>query len=157
MVRADPHLGPLEVEIVGDLELKIWADQRLLSQILLNLAINGAKATRTHHDTQGEGGEAKLQFSIRSDGDERVAIEVRDNGPGVPDELRSRIFEPFFTTRAAGEGTGLGLAISAGLAESMGATLRCAEEASLLGGACFVLSIPKNKPAASENSLVAEL
>lgn len=164
MIRANPHLGPLEVEIIGDPEIELWADQRLLSQILLNLAINGAKAARARHearsdesDESDEKGGAKLQFSIRNDGDDRIAIEVRDNGPGVPDELRSRIFEPFFTTRAAGEGTGLGLAISAGLAESMGATLRCEEDASLLGGACFVLSVPKDKPAPAKNSLVAEL
>lgn len=41
-----------------------------------------------------------------------MAIEVRDNGPGVPKDIKEKIFHPFFTTKKQGEGTGLGLSIS---------------------------------------------
>jgi signal transduction histidine kinase len=44
--------------------------------------------------------------------DQRVIVEITDNGPGIPDEIQSRIFEPFFSTKAPGQGTGLGLHIS---------------------------------------------
>jgi signal transduction histidine kinase len=148
LLRANTELTGLEVEVVGARDAEVWADPKLLTQILLNLGVNAAKAAAS-------GGEEvpRVQIAIR-ELDRQVAIEVRDNGPGVPDDLRERIFEPFFTTRAAGEGTGLGLAISVGLADVMGATLECAPEASLLGGACFVLTVPRPTPADAELSLV---
>jgi signal transduction histidine kinase len=43
---------------------------------------------------------------------DRVAITIRDNGTGIPSEVREKMFNPFFTTKPAGEGTGLGLSIS---------------------------------------------
>ena len=44
--------------------------------------------------------------------DEKVEIRIRDNGIGIPPELKEKIFNPFFTTKPAGEGTGLGLSMS---------------------------------------------
>ena len=54
-------------------------------------------------------GEIKLKTSAE---DKHVIVEIEDNGPGIPEEIRSRIFDPFFTTKAPGKGTGLGLHIS---------------------------------------------
>ena len=48
-------------------------------------------------------------------------VEIRDTGPGIPEEARAHLFEPYFTTKS--EGTGLGLAISATLVELMGGEL----------------------------------
>jgi signal transduction histidine kinase len=54
-------------------------------------------------------GNIKVRTSREND---RVLIEVVDDGPGIPEEVRDRVFEPFFTTKDVGEGTGLGLDIS---------------------------------------------
>ncbi len=70
-----------------------------LNQIWTNLFVNAIEA-------MPEGGE----LSLRTWGDVRsIAVEIKDNGPGIPEEVRPRIFEPFFTTKGVGEGTGLGL------------------------------------------------
>jgi signal transduction histidine kinase len=66
---------------------------------------------RPREQTGGDGYEATLTAATRSLGD-RVEIRIRDNGNGIPSEVREKIFNPFFTTKPAGEGTGLGLSIS---------------------------------------------
>ena len=53
------------------------------------------------------------QFLIRTRGEEeRILVEIADNGPGMDEQIRSRVFEPFFTTKPTGSGTGLGLYVS---------------------------------------------
>jgi two-component system, NtrC family, sensor kinase len=52
-----------------------------------------------------------LKVSSRDLGD-AVEIRVRDNGTGIPPEIKDKLFQPFFTTKPTGEGTGLGLSIS---------------------------------------------
>jgi signal transduction histidine kinase len=46
---------------------------------------------------------------LRAESGQDTLVEIRDNGSGIPENVRSRIFEPFFTTKSVGEGTGLGL------------------------------------------------
>src|SRR5262249_15451659 len=58
-----------------------------------------------------EGYEPTLTATTKNLGD-RVKITIRDNGPGIPPEVREKMFNPFFTTKPAGEGTGLGLSIT---------------------------------------------
>jgi signal transduction histidine kinase len=74
-----------------------------LNQVWTNLIDNAVDAM---------GGEGTLTVRTHAGLDDRLIVEICDNGPGVPDEVRSRIFEPFFTTKPMGKGTGLGLDIA---------------------------------------------
>jgi GAF domain-containing protein len=83
-----------------------------ITRVLLNLISNGFyAATRRKGEATGDAFEPKLTAATRSLGD-RVEIRIRDNGAGIPLEVREKMFNPFFTTKPAGEGTGLGLSIS---------------------------------------------
>lgn len=73
-----------------------------------------------------------------------LAVEVQDNGRGVPPDLRARIFEPFFTTTDVGEGSGLGLSISHAMVTRRGGTLYL--DSRVTRGACFVIRLPKRDP-----------
>ena len=83
-----------------------------ITRVLLNVISNGFYAT-TKRKTQpsGDGYEPILAATTKNFGDS-VEISIRDNGIGIPHEVREKMFNPFFTTKPAGEGTGLGLSIS---------------------------------------------
>jgi signal transduction histidine kinase len=70
-----------------------------LNQVWTNLIDNAA-------DAMGENGRLGIRTAREND---FILVEIADNGPGIPPEVKSRIFEPFFTTKGVGEGTGLGL------------------------------------------------
>jgi GAF domain-containing protein len=82
-----------------------------ITRVLLNLILNGFYAANRRKAQAGDGFEPTLAAATRSLGD-RVEIRIRDNGTGIPPEVREKMFNPFFTTKPAGEGTGLGLSIS---------------------------------------------
>jgi len=83
-----------------------------ITRVLLNVIANGFYAT-TKRKAQSNGGdyEPTVTASTKNLGD-RVEISIRDNGTGIPPEVKEKLFTPFFTTKPAGEGTGLGLSIS---------------------------------------------
>ena len=83
-----------------------------ITRVLLNLISNGFyAATKRKADANGGDYEPTLAATTRDLGD-KVEIRIRDNGTGIPPEVKERMFNPFFTTKPAGEGTGLGLSIS---------------------------------------------
>jgi signal transduction histidine kinase len=83
-----------------------------ITRALLNLITNGFYATiKRNEETNGEDYAPKLAASTKSLGD-LVEIRIRDNGTGIPPEVKEKMFNPFFTTKPTGEGTGLGLSIS---------------------------------------------
>jgi two-component system, NtrC family, sensor kinase len=83
-----------------------------ITRALLNLISNGFHAaTKRKEQNESDGYEPTLVASTKNLGD-RVEIAIRDNGTGIPPEVREKMFNPFFTTKPAGEGTGLGLSIT---------------------------------------------
>ena len=92
---SDPALGTI---LCGHTEIE---------QVLLNLVRNAAQAM----SSAGTPLPYRIILRTRKQGDDAI-IEVEDNGPGMPEEVRRRVFEPFYTTKVAGVGTGLGLSVS---------------------------------------------
>lgn len=91
-----------DVRVVVDLPddpLPIHGDPALLRRALLNLLLNAAQASP---------GRA-IHVTVRADGNDWCEIQVQDEGPGIPAELRDKVLEPFFTTRSSGTGLGLPL------------------------------------------------
>ena len=84
-----------------------------MTRVFLNLISNGFyAATKRKTEWNGEHNfEPSLLASTKDLGD-RVEVRIRDNGIGIPPEVKEKMFNPFFTTKPAGEGTGLGLSIS---------------------------------------------
>jgi signal transduction histidine kinase len=83
-----------------------------ITRVLLNLISNGFyAATKRKAEANGGNYEPTLVATTKSLGDS-VEIRIRDNGTGIPPEVKEKMFNPFFTTKPAGEGTGLGLSLS---------------------------------------------
>ncbi len=86
----------------------IYCDQAQIQQVIFNLLRNSAQAMQ---EAQIESPQVRIRTSLNSDNN-KVLIELFDNGPGMAEEVRKRVFEPFFTTKPTGIGTGLGLSVS---------------------------------------------
>jgi signal transduction histidine kinase len=71
---------------------------------------------------------------------QNVIIKIRDNGSGIPAQVKEKIFEPFFTTKPSGEGTGLGLSICNDIIKAHGGTMKV--ESELNNFTEFIITIP---------------
>lgn len=121
------------IEVSGEAGLGAAMSPDSLKQVLLNLVQNAREAVRSTGISA-----PRIRVSVRG-GPEGVEIGVEDNGPGVPQELRTRIFDPFFTTKSAVDGVGLGLFVAEGLVRSAGGRLTLDSSTS---GARFVVQLP---------------
>jgi CheY-like chemotaxis protein len=112
----------------------VLGDRGQLQQVLLNLVVNSEQAIRQ----SGRAGSICLR--TRRTAADRLALDVIDDGPGIPAEVRPRIFDPFFTTKPAGVGTGLGLSIACGIVHDHGGNI--VAESRPCGGAVFTMELP---------------
>lgn len=155
-------VATIDPSIRVELELEdspwgLMADSNLLSQVIMNMAVNAKDAIGNSRDgvikllssnrTLTEK-EAK-QFPELSTGD-FICLTVSDNGDGIPKELQDRIFEPFFTTKEQGRGTGLGLATSFGIVKQLGGSIHL--ESQIGEGTRFHVFLPRNIAAESPPS-----
>ena len=115
----------MTVEVAEGIALDADPDQ--LARVLTNLFINANQAL---------GGVGRIWIDARRNGDGTI-IHVRDDGPGVPADLRAQVFEALFTTKA--KGSGLGLALCRRIAEAHGGTVTLEPSDR---GAAFQISIP---------------
>jgi two-component system NtrC family sensor kinase len=83
-----------------------------ITRVLLNLFSNGFYAARQRQRMEVRSSFEPTLKVLTSALDNSVEIRVRDNGIGIPPEIKDRLFQPFFTTKPTGEGTGLGLSMS---------------------------------------------
>lgn len=130
-----------ELELTGG-HTPILVDATNLELSLLNLVTNAV-------DAMPQGG--TLRIRVLDEPPNRVRIEIRDTGHGVPEELLPRIFEPWVSTKKPGRGTGLGLPIARDVVSAHGGTIEVAS--SVGGGTTFTIDLPSD--AARETGRVA--
>ena len=102
----------LELDAALD-EVSLTADEDLLSQVWINLIHNALQAMQF---------KGQLWLTAKKRNGE-IVVSVRDDGPGIPPEIKDRIFDAFFTTKPAGEGSGLGLHICSQIVARHGGTI----------------------------------
>ncbi len=120
--------GPVEIEGTQPSPC-LEVDPFRFEQVLTNLLQNAIHAS--------EGGRVKLSWLTEN---HELHLEVEDDGPGIPEDIRPRLFEPFFTTKKSGEGTGLGLALVQRVIEEHKGRMEV--EDSPMGGALFRIILP---------------
>jgi two-component system sensor histidine kinase PilS (NtrC family) len=129
-------LDDAQIDITADPSLCARVDPRHLEQMLVILLDNARQHGKPSIGNQ------RIRIDAHTFGaQKRSRIEVRDNGTGVPDEMRHRLFEPFFSTHA--QGHGLGLFIARELAEANQLTLNYHHE--VHGDRCFRITFPRQE------------
>ncbi|MBV7521276.1 ATP-binding protein [Ensifer sp. ENS12] len=130
----DQRLRRANVTVTAEIgaEMTALCDANRLEQVMVNLIANALDAIE---------GIAAPMLRIRGRREAtRVIVEVHDNGPGLPEDVREHLFEPFFTTKESNRGLGLGLAISLEIVHHFSGTLSGANHPE--GGAVFTVALP---------------
>ncbi len=131
IARSDPRFEGVDVRFEWPGEgIDVRSYEEPLRQAVLNLLVNAVEA---------QGATGAIVVSLALEGKDRAAVRVRDEGPGIPAEVRAKVFDPFWTTKAAG--TGLGLAFVRRLAEGSGGAVDVEDVPP--PGACLRILLPR--------------
>lgn len=129
-----------EIKYVADVnmliedKLEIECHPGQLNQVFLNLLVNSAHAM---HERKERG---LITISGGFLSKDRIFIEIKDNGCGIPENIASKIFDPFFTTKPVGKGTGLGLSIAYGIIKTHNGTITL--DSKVGSGTTFRIELP---------------
>jgi two-component system sensor kinase FixL len=146
LIRADAitkHVA-IDLSVPGTLP-PVRADRVQLSQVLLNLMMNGIEAVTAH-----SGAQRRISVEARVGADGCCEISVTDTGPGIPPDQLDRIFEPFVTAKP--NGMGIGLSISRSIVEAHGGRLWAENGAR---GATFHFTVPLQVAEAAQAAAMA--
>jgi two-component system NtrC family sensor kinase len=133
LVEHKAEMGGVQLQVDLDRNLPpLQCDAAQLEQVTLALVINAI-------DAMPHGGNLWVSTHVLPDG-EKIELQVRDDGVGIPPEILPHIFDPFTTTKEVGKGVGLGLAVSKGIVERHGGHIEVASE--LGAGTSFQIILP---------------
>lgn len=117
----------------------VVVDRVQIQQVLINLMRNAMEAMR-------DSDRRELIVRVRAQGEELVAVEISDTGPGIPDDIAPQLFQPFVTSKPSG--MGIGLSISKRIIESHGGEISVSRNDN--GGATFIFTLPAMTEATPE-------
>ena len=138
----------METDLADDVGMVEVVPQDM-SRAFLNILTNACQAIEEKRASAGGDYDPVLAISSRR-ADDTVLFCIRDNGPGIPDELRQRMFEPFVTTKDTGKGTGLGLSLTADIIARHGGAIEVDSEVGTFTEFRIRLPLePTREPAAS--------
>ncbi len=146
------QLSTADIKVTCDLAPNlppVAGDPDQLSHVLLNLFINAQQAMAAAPLPR------RLVIATSAlPAKRQVRITVRDNGPGIPGDIRSRIFDPFFTTKPVGQGTGVGLSVCHGMVSAHGGSIAADDAPD--GGAVFTVLLPAETAVEEDGERPAE-
>ncbi len=123
---------------ISDSKLMALGNKYKLEQVLINLINNARAALKEKKNTENFAPSVFIRSTIQN---EKITIEVEDNGSGIEEKTQQMIFDPFFTTKSEGEGTGLGLSISYGIIKEMQGEIEVFSEFGKM--TCMKITLPK--------------
>ncbi len=126
-LEASKHAITLSAELPSE-PVYVDGDRDKLQQVVLNLVRNAIEALQGHERSDASPGTIALAVERADEG--MVRLTIRDNGPGIPEDIRTRVFEPFFSTKPMG--TGLGMAICHSLVQQHGGNIELVVDAGTL-------------------------
>lgn len=141
-IKVTCDIEPGLPDSVGD------ADQ--LSQVVINLMVNAQHAL-----ANADGSREVALRCFTDQARKELVLEVEDNGPGIPEDIRQKVFDPFFTTKQVGSGTGLGLFLVRGTVKSHGGSIELVHKEG--PGALFRMTLPlKKRDSTGQRALTLE-